>query len=64
VATSRTKRADDDEVEFDFDSDNDDIAEGATAIAPDFIKGGKVTGQIRDASGNVVMEKEVSCTMR
>jgi hypothetical protein len=64
TATSGTQPADDDEVEFDFDSEQDDIADGATAIAADFIQGGKVTGKIRDASGNVVVQAEALCTMR
>jgi hypothetical protein len=50
-----------DEVEFDFDSAPDDIAAGATAIAPDFIQGGQVTGQILDAGGAVVAESTVPC---
>lgn len=39
------------EVQTDFDSNPNDIARGATAIAPDFIVDGKMTGTIM--AGNV-----------
>lgn len=51
-----------DEVEFDFDSDGGDIAEGATAINSNFIQGGKVTGKIYTAGGDMVAGLEnVTC---
>lgn len=55
-----------DQVEFDFDSDGGDIAAGATAIAPDFIQGSpaQVTGEIRDASNNVVASATANCLDR
>ena len=40
-----------DEAQFDFDSRPADIAEGATAISPDFIVDGRVRGYLMDASG-------------
>lgn len=52
------------EIEFDFDSDKGDIAAGATAIGPKFIQGGKVTGQIVEASGHVVIEATNTCRTR
>lgn len=54
TASSPLKRTSDDEVEFDFDSDPGHIAEGATAIAPDFIQG-TVSAKIRDAGGETVV---------
>lgn len=51
IARSGWQAATDDEVEFDFDSRPADIAEGATAIAPDFIVDGRVRGHLVDASG-------------
>ena len=52
------------QAEFDFDSDGGDIAAGAVAISPSFISGGAVTGQILNASGTVVAESTVACTIR
>jgi hypothetical protein len=55
-----------DEAQFDFDSDGGDIAEGATAIAADFIQGTppQVTGAILTLSGEVVAEATVECESR
>ena len=53
-----------DEVEFDFDSDPDDIADGATAIAANFIQGGQVTGKILDPEGATVIADTVRCRVR
>lgn len=52
------------EIEFDFDSDKGDIAAGATAISPKFIQDGKVTGQIVEPSGHVVIEATNTCRTR
>jgi hypothetical protein len=52
------------EVEFDFDSDHGDIAAGATAIAPDFIVGGSVTGKILAPDGSTVISDTVACRVR
>lgn len=52
------------ELEFDFDSDKGNIAAGATAISSIFIQGGKVTGQIVEASGHVVIEATSTCRTR
>jgi hypothetical protein len=51
VARSGWQAADGDEAQFDFDSRPGDIAEGATAIAPNFIVDGRVKGYLLDASG-------------
>lgn len=51
IARSGWQPADGDEAEFDFDSRPADIAEGATAIAADFIVDGRVKGYLVDASG-------------
>ena len=51
VARSGWQAAVGDEAQFDFDSRQADIAEGATAIAPDFIVDGRVRGHLVDASG-------------
>lgn len=51
IARSGWQAADGDEAEFDFDSRPADIAEGATAIAADFIVDGRVKGYLVDASG-------------
>ena len=51
IARSGWHAVTDDEAEFDFDSRPGDIAEGATAIAPDFIVDGRVRGHLIDASG-------------
>ena len=56
-----------DEVEFDFDSDPGDIAEGATAIARDFIQTASnpdVTALIKDAAGNVVASAGANCRVK
>lgn len=50
-ARSGWQPADGDEAQFDFDSRPADIAEGATAIAGDFIVDGRVKAYIVDASG-------------
>jgi hypothetical protein len=54
VARSGWQAAVGDEAQFDFDSRPADIAEGATAIAPDFIVDGRVRGHLVDASGTRV----------
>jgi hypothetical protein len=43
-----------DEVEFDFDSSQNDIAEGATAIAANFIVDGRVRGYLVNSSNQRV----------
>lgn len=43
-----------DEVEFDFDSRPADIAEGATAVSPNFIQDGRVRGWLVNAGGQRV----------
>lgn len=55
-----------DEVEFDFDSAQDDIDDGATAIAADFIQGDTpmATGTIRTADGGLVAAMTVPCRDR
>jgi hypothetical protein len=53
-----------DEVEFDFDSEPDDIAAGATAIAPNFIRNGRVSGEILNSAGAVVRSATVACRVR
>ena len=63
-AVAELKSSTGDEVEFDFDSDKGDIAAGAVAISPIFIQGGKVTGQIKDADGFIVIEGTSSCRVR
>jgi hypothetical protein len=50
-----------DEVEFDFDSDPGDIAAGATAISPNFIKNNHVRGKIVNSSGDTVISDTVKC---
>lgn len=52
------------QVETDYDSNPADIAEGATAIAPNFIQGGSVTGKVIDSSGNTVAVDTVLCRVR
>jgi hypothetical protein len=54
VARSGWQAAVGDEAQFDFDSRPADIAEGATAIAPNFIVDGRVRGHLVDASGTRV----------
>lgn len=53
-----------DEAEFDFDSNRGDIAEGATPIAPNFIKRNRVKGAILDVNGNVVVRSSAICRDR
>jgi hypothetical protein len=60
-AQSTAKPTKGDEVAFDFDSNPKDIRKGATAIASDFIVGGKATGKLLDAGGNVVIERTANC---
>ena len=63
-ATSGTQRTVGDEVEFDFDSNRNDIAAGATAIAANFIQGGRVRGELLSSSGAVVASATVECRVR
>ena len=63
-ASAELKSSTGDEVEFDFDSDQGDIVAGAVAISPIFIQGGKVTGQIKDADGFIIIEGTSSCRVR
>lgn len=53
-----------DEVEFDLDSNVGDIAQGAVAIATNFIVDGRVSAQLRDAAGNVVASGSAICRVR
>ena len=54
-----------DEAEFDFDSAQDDIDDGATALAADFIDAtSMVTGTIRTADGGFVAAATVRCKDR
>jgi hypothetical protein len=56
-----------DEAEFDFDSDPGDIAAGAVAIAPTFIRtgaGADVVGEILDPAGVVVASGSADCRAR
>ena len=56
----------DDEVEFDFDSNQEDIAEGAVAIAADFISGDEpeVMGEIFPVGGvEPLFSETVICTL-
>lgn len=58
-----------DEVEFDFDSNPNDISEGATAIAPDFIKDRTVLGAIfkttdNGATGTLVEDDRSKCQVK
>nr|BAL52447.1 hypothetical protein HGMM_F01C09C41 [uncultured Gammaproteobacteria bacterium]BAL54497.1 hypothetical protein HGMM_F16E07C04 [uncultured Gammaproteobacteria bacterium] len=61
VANSALKGTEGDEVEFDFDSDPADIAEGATAIAPDFIQGTVSAKILNEAGETVVAVDSVPC---
>ena len=63
-AVAELKSSTGDEVEFDFDRDKGDIVAGAVAISPIFIQGGKVTGQIKDADGFIIIEGTSSCRVR
>jgi hypothetical protein len=47
-----------------FDSDRDDILRGADPIPETFIRGGHVTGQLLDARGAVVAQRETDCPQR
>lgn len=58
---SSTLRSVGDEVEFDFDSDAGDIAEGATAVARNFIVARQVSVQV---TGPVTLSKTASCRAR
>lgn len=54
-----------DEAEFDFDSRPADIAEGATAIAPQFIVDGRVRGYlVNSANQRVTPIVEAICRVR
>ncbi len=64
TATSPVQAAVGDEAEFDFDSDPDDVAEGATDIAPNFIQNDQVTGKILDATGATVIMDTVNCRVK
>ncbi|MER0216224.1 MAG: hypothetical protein DU481_08535 [Nitrosomonas sp.] len=64
VAELKSSTGDEVEFEFDFDSDKGDIVAGAVAISPIFIQGGKVTGQIKDADGFIIIEGTSSCRVR
>ncbi|HKY92060.1 MAG TPA: hypothetical protein VJM11_13515 [Nevskiaceae bacterium] len=59
--TSAPQAAVGDEVEFDFDSNRNEIAAGATAIGPQFIQGGQVTGKILGPNGRVVVSDTELC---
>jgi hypothetical protein len=61
TATSPLAATVGDEVGFDFDSNPRDINRGATAIASNFIVGGKATGKLLDAAGNVVIQRTATC---
>jgi hypothetical protein len=61
---STSKAAVSGEVEFDFDSNPRDVAAGAVRISPTFIQAGRVKGEIRSASGAVVVAATVACEMR
>lgn len=56
-----------DEVEFDFDSHANDIAEGATAIAANFIVGTQVRGRLFRVNGGAmteVLSRVADCRVR
>jgi len=61
-AASGPAQAIGDEAEFDFDSEAGE--QGATRIAPGFIVGGTVTGEILGAGGQVVASASVQCEVR
>ncbi|HSL69321.1 MAG TPA: hypothetical protein VK864_03725 [Longimicrobiales bacterium] len=66
-ATTPVARAIGDEIEFDFDSNPNDVAEGATAIARNFIQigpGADVSAEILNPSGAVVVAGSADCTLR
>jgi hypothetical protein len=67
TATSGTRRAVGDEVEFDFDSDPGDVREGATRIAASFIRaraGADVVAELLNLAGNVVASRGADCEFR
>jgi hypothetical protein len=64
TATSPARNTVGDEVEFDFDSNRNDIAEGATPIARDFIQGNKATGELLNVNGQVVASATATCEIR
>ena len=53
-----------DEIEFDFDSNRNDILAGDTPISRVFIQGNRVTGQIVDEQGFVVVQGTATCRVR
>ena len=61
TASSQTRPAVGDEVEFDFDSDPKDVAAGATAISPWFIQGGRVEAALSMAAGQVIASSGAAC---
>ena len=64
TASTRLRAAVGDEVEFDFDSNPNDVAAGATRISATFIQGGRLTGQIKNSAGAVVLSSTVACEVR
>jgi hypothetical protein len=67
TATSAVKRAVGDEAEFDFDSNRNDIAQGATRIAVNFIaarSGPDVIGEVLNAQGQVIASQGAECRFR
>jgi hypothetical protein len=67
TATSGTRRAVGDEVEFDFDSDRGDIAWGATRIPARCIvarTGSDVIGELLNAQGRVIASQGAECRFR
>lgn len=63
-ATAGPAKARRGQVETDYDSNPADIAEGATAIASNFIQGASVTGKVIDSSGNTVASDTVLCRVK
>lgn len=63
-AQSQVAAAVGDEIEFDFDSNPNDIAQGAMPIAVNFVVDGRVTAQLRDATGRVVASSSAICRVR
>ena len=63
-ATSRLGTAVGGQVEFDFDSNPNDVASGATRISATFIQGGRLTGQIKNSAGAVILSSTVACEVR
>jgi hypothetical protein len=63
--TAKPESAVGDEVEFDFDSNRNDIAQGATPIGANFIRGGTVRAALFNASGQMVAgPTTVACRVR